>query len=284
MPTSPPSSPQTSEPPSGEAAPSFDFSGLTDEGAEAAAPVIQATVGEGANAPTPAPSAPAAPVVATTTQAPSGVQPAAVVVPLPTPSPAPAPQPAAAAALDMSTPEGVMGALQRDQDSLIQAWADKYFALTEDQANELVTNPVKALPLAAARILYHAISATVGQVHTLVPPMFQALNRATTERGQRVVETEAKFYAKWPQVPRGKHDTLILTYAKAYRSAHPNAPVDEVLDRVGRMVLAELNLPTTAQAPTNSPFVPAGNGARSIVPQPVGEASPWDGFQSEDGF
>jgi hypothetical protein len=167
----------------------------------------------------------------------------------------------------------------------IEAELARSFALSQTDAEELATAPENFIPKFAARIVQTTLMATLAHIQNFVPTM--AMNQfAQVQQYQTATnDVRERFHAKWPQIPRATHDKRIGEISRAVRQANPQATTDFMMDIVGRILVAELNLGPTAPpvapaapARTSTPaFVPASPGNRQMAP-PVRQPGEWDGL------
>jgi len=227
--------------------------------------------------PTPTPAPAAAPAPAT----PAPVEPAPQpVVPAPAPAPAPAaPAPAPAPEVP-DTPTNAPTAEQ------YQAWragreevlATQLYAINDDDAAALLTEPEKILPRMAARmhmeVLEHAMQAIQASMPMILADHTQATQRETSAR--------SLFSSVNPDLNDPRLEPAIIQLGTVYRKMNSQASPEEAARAIGALVRASLNMPapvagggvppaavvpTTPAAPV--PFTPA-RGSGSGASRPAG--------------
>lgn len=215
-----------------------------------------------APAPAPAPAAPAAPVVPA---APAAAAPATAPAPAPAPAAPPAPVPAAPAetaeqqaARQKAEREATEKAAKEQFDSLVSS-----YALPEDLATKLQTEPEKVLPWLAAKVHESVVNRVTELMHGQLPSMIK------TMQGVERAEAEAKkaFYDRWPAL--AAHEETVKRAGMMFRQLNPSAPPDKAIEAIGKMVCESLGLPIAgvpgAQPPappvaSPAPYRPTGGG------------------------
>lgn len=232
-----------------------------EPGDEPAAPDV---TGEGEPAPEPE-STPAKPVEAPPVAA-EAPKPAAVAVE----PPKPAEQPKPAEAPPQHDPKQL-----EELRAKTLADFEKRFQMSPEEEDEFNTSPAKYLARARAvdrlenyESTYYAIAS---QLPRLIATFFQQQQAAVTH--------ETTFYTKWPQLKEAiakdpKVTEQVAQTIQFVRAQSPNAPTEQVIDTVGKMVTAALGLapmppivpsapaaPTTRRVVSRKPIVPSGTGA-----------------------
>ena len=250
------------------AADSDDESGLTVEGEfEVDEPGVEPeTDAEIPPASEPAQDTPAEPSVA----------PVEPVAPVPTPEPQPAapePQPAQAPApaLDYNSwrTQHISG-------------LEKHYALDEETARALLSEPETVLPRLAAQVHFEVTENVLKAVHEMVPGLIRSVTQSTE------VETKAQkaFYEKNPDL-KNVDQAKILQIGAMFRQVNPNADIDTTIVTIGNMVRTALGLPAAGipgqgaappaspQQPVVQPFAPARGGGGGTAPRAPAQGNPW---------
>lgn len=204
---------------------------------------------------TPAPAEPAAPVA-------PPVQPSTPVVPEPTPAQAVAP------VLDYN------------------AWKtqhlsglEKYYALDQDTAQALLTEPETVLPRLAAQVHFEVTENVLKAVHEMMPGVIQQL----TQTNERESKAESAFFEKNPDL-RGVDKSKIMQIGAMFRQVNPTADADTAIATIGTMVRTALGMsasaPTVHTPPSNTPpppapFTPARGGGSGVGPRAPAQNNPW---------
>jgi len=271
-----------------------DIDTIEIQGADATAgapPKTTPSATPSASAPpeTPATAAPAAPQSATpqTPQAPAASPTPAAAQP---PSPAPAPQEGAPSAPQASVPSDpgqMLEMLEKNAKEVIDNLAaSPQFALSNDEATLLETNPAQAVPRILARTYYQAVNATLAHINNLVPGMIDRHTRLM--KAQQ--ENEDAFYGKFPTIKKDLHGADVARFAQIFKQQNPQMTKDDFFAMVGAAVMAKhglMNAPSAPAAPVGAtpstpatpPFTPAKPGA-AVRTTPI-EESPFSGLGQE---
>lgn len=222
----------------------------------------------------------------TPSQDPPAAAPASVVPPAAAPAPpapppaeaAPAPAASAPAANESATPRSPLEeALQgfKAGEKELSAWAGQnLFKLSPEDAEALDTNAVEVIPRLMGQVYVQAMQAAANLMRNFVPGMIDSRVEAVSGAKSRASEAMNEFYAAHPHLNAKDHQSLVDTYAKAYRAAHPKASRAEAIKAVGTMVSAVAGIAPQVAAPARAqPFAPARPGGRQQVngAQQVGE-------------
>lgn len=153
-------------------------------------------------------------------------------------------------------------AVQQHEERLAQ-----YYALPEDLAAQLQTEPELALPKLAAKMHMAVINEAMARLNLMLPQSLESYNQV-----QRA-ETQAKdaFYQRWPTLKN--YEEQVLQMGRMFRQTNPNALPEEALDRVGKMVHMALGLPLPAEAghtPSATPVTPPAAPRAGFRPATVG--------------
>lgn len=178
-------------------------------------------------------------------------------------------------------PHEALRQLQENRDAVIAELASSRFALSDEDADALDSNPNEAIPRIMAKTYFEAVTTAMTQLQNMVPSMVLQVSSFK----EQVQKAGDMFYSQWPQLDRQKHGQVVGQFAKAYREAHPNATPEELIKDVGLMVTTKLGL---GEAKPNGngaakgggkpkpSFVPARGGAGAPMAPP--EVSPFEGL------
>lgn len=211
----------------------------------------------------------------------------------PVPEPQAEPQQAQAAETQTteSTPpasvDDLVQALESNQSDLIDRLSKDAFALTEKDVEALEEDAAAYIPQLLARTHLQSVGAALRYIQALVPQM---VAQATTQaaEGEKAVNA---FYEKWPQLKDAKYEQEVQKAAATYRQLYPDAPLADVIDNVGGMVMVRHGLvpqqqpqPQAEPAPAPvqakaEPYAPPG-ATRSPAPPMNSTQGIWDGFDS----
>lgn len=233
--------------------------------------------------PTPAPPTPTPPQPTPPAPTPPvPPQPGATPSPQPTPGPTPQePQPPAAAQLSASDPAGIADAIEANRDAVLAHLAQTKFAFSEDDIKDLETDVVATMPKLLARVFMEAQMSMQKFLAQSVPGMVKQYQTVSTANNA----AEQKFFAthKALDINNAQHRQTVVRLATLYRQANPTMPLEQLIQEVGPVAMAALqvNAPAASQmTPPRGgmpPFRPAvnGGGGSSPVPEPVNE---WAGM------
>lgn len=199
------------------------------------------------------PVAPSSPVAAPVT----GTVPSHDAQPTPAPPPEPVQPTAAAPAFDLA---------QWEKEQL--TGLEKIYALNEQDAQDLQTQPELILPRLAANMHMVITKSLLTAMQGVMPGQIAQFNQ------QISADTQARdaFYGANPDLK--DHEDAVLRVAQVFRAANPTAPRDTAIKIIGEMTRSSLGLvkvaPTEAapQAPVSNvkPFSPARGGGGGTVP------------------
>ena len=201
--------------------------------------------------------------------APTAAAPTVVQSPSPTSAAPPAPQ-----------APGVPGDLMQMRESLVADIASRY-TVSEEVRNQLLLEPDKVLPTMAARIMVDTYDAVMQTVMAQIPQM-QAQREHVVQVSR---QTEEKFFQRWPALKDPAYSQDILTTARAFRQANPQATPEQALEAVGAIVHVQRGIPLSAPtqappqvAPSVRPPIPVspGGAVRSPAASTPAQGSIWD--------
>jgi len=234
----------------------FEVSETGEESVESTeAPEPSEPAQEPTTEPLVAPVEPAAPVQTPTPQ------PAA-----PEPQPAQAPQPA----LDYNSWK-----------TQHMSGLEKHYALDEDTARALLSEPETVLPRLAAQVHFEVTENVLKAVHEMVP----GLIRSVTQSAEVETKAQNAFYEMNPDL-KNVDQAKILQIGAMFRQVNPNADADTTIVTIGNMVRTALGLPAAgipgqgaappaSPQPVVQPFAPARGGGGGTAPRAPAQANPW---------
>ena len=207
-----------------------------------------------ASEPAPAPAAPEEPA------------PVAAEPPLQPPAPAPV--------VPQATPEE-LAAARKVYETQIAA----RYAISEEDALLLQTEPEKVLPQMAARIYADVMQDVTQQVMGIMPQVIQGYTQSTA----RETQAQSEFFGAWPEL-KG-HDQQVLQMGAMFRQLNPNAPPQEAIAKIGEMTMAALGLKRQQQVGQSAP-PPAAQQFRPAAPghvqTPAPERTKWEMVMDDD--
>lgn len=148
------------------------------------------------------------------------------------------------------------------------------YALSEEDARALITEPEKILPKLAAQVHLDVVDSVIGAVMAQIPQIMQ-----TVQKTQAVSqEAESEFFKAWPQLNDSKYRQAVYSAVATYRALNPKAPRSEVIRAAGLNTMISLRLPLPQELmqfeapPASAGFRPAVPGA-GVTPTPQPGAS-----------
>ena len=219
--------------------------------------------------------------------------PEAVVPPVETPDVTPV-EPAAEAPADptpsapvdevppqpRATPEQITEARNKAKDEV-----DTQYALSEDEAGEMVRNPERAYPRFAAKLFMDVFEAVTVSMNNTMPQMIEQTN--TVKAKQQ--EAENSFYEANPLISR-EHSATVNQFANLYMQANPKATREEMINDVGLQVMFKLKIdPRTAQQQQQQQvpvqqaahYTPAGASSSAAAPVTTDRGNVWGNMADE---
>lgn len=160
---------------------------------------------------------------------------------------------------------------------------EQYYALPEEMAAQLISEPEKVLPILAANLHVAVLEQVMQQVQRVVP---QVLRQAQVGD---VRETQAKgeFFKAWPEL-KG-YDKQIMEVGKMYRAMNPSASPEEAIRRIGETAMTALGIQKKAKGAQPPAPTPAKLKAKGFQPAGVGRVtstapskSEWEALADDD--
>lgn len=163
---------------------------------------------------------------------------------------------------------------------------EKAYALTDDQADMLTTDPQKIFPQLAAQLHMQVMAHVLRVFEAALPQQIQQIN----SRQQDYQKVEGQFKQMYPNLDMGKPEVYqaVSSAAAMVKQQFPQLSMDEKVKRVGLLAHSLLgNMPTEVSpapavttAPKPNPVSPAP--ARGSAGKPgVAVKSEWDQLLSE---
>lgn len=188
-------------------------------------------------------------------------------------------------------PISMARAMAANEAAFVEHLAQTEFALTQEDIQGLEEDAVSYTPKLLARTYMKMQLNLMGHLARVVPAMIQAHNQTTSQNSER----ETSFYAKWPDLNKKEYKDTVQRYARAYRSANPQASFEQMTEELGPMLMALLKInPSAPAAPasgaqprsrttaTHPPFRPAMSGPSSPPPPQVDD--PWAGLDPAQDY
>ena len=170
----------------------------------------------------------------------------------------------------------------------IRGELEKAYAISDEQADLLTTDPQKAFPALAAQLHMQVMSQVLNVIQHALPQQIQLVQTRQQEYGQ----VEGQFKQLYPDLDLAKPDVYeaVKTAANLVGKQFPQMGMDDKVKRVGLLAQSLLgNIPTAASqqaapakqaAPKPAPVspAPARTAAAAIKPN---EPTMWDQLLSE---
>jgi hypothetical protein len=161
---------------------------------------------------------------------------------------------------------------------------EKDFAISEDDAQTLVTEPEKVLPRLAASIYMAAYENATKSIMAAMPKL---ISQTITHQSAAATATN-DFYGKWDKLDRNnsKHADTVNRIGLVYRQVNPNASQEQFTAEVGAQALLALGIPFTEiidAPPIETPraFVPAAPAGAAPTPPPPKSLSAFESLAEE---
>lgn len=209
------------------------------------------------------------------TPAVAAVAPAVETPPAPPPPTAEAPQPAAPAQPTaptadevVNTPEGFLQSFEASKDAMINIFAERTFALSDEDKQALVESPETIIPNLMGRVLFAAASSAQRLMMEQLPFMIQ--NHLSTTKG--VEESQSKFFDAFADLKDPKYRADLQRYADFYRAQYPQSTLEERIQAVGTWGRMHFKLPAPAAASPAAPVAAPSQVVARQVFQPAAAA------------
>lgn len=179
------------------------------------------------------------------------------------------------------TPEEVQAAVTKAREDARSKLTEQ-FKLTEEQADNLISDPNTVLPQLAADLYLDLFDSMMQGLQTQVPAMIQ-----NYQRQQEVRQAADKaFYGAWPQLAKPEYRQVIDRIASTYQQLNPTADAEKAVKEIGAQAWVALRLPIDelvritnagqetvetppATPPANVSHIPANSGGTRIeTPKP----------------
>lgn len=166
------------------------------------------------------------------------------------------------------------------------------FKLSEADIEAINNDVVAAIPKITARTFLRAQAGALRQMERVVPALVERYMKVSKARDA----SQAKFYARWPQVKADEHGAVVDRLAQTYRRENPSATLEQMVEDLGPLVMMVAKIPLQPTAPQQNgqagtpmvgqprrppptPFQPAVGGPAS---PPAAQAhDPWSGYGAE---
>ncbi len=143
-------------------------------------------------------------------------------------------------------PEATPEVTQEEYNEQVQSAREKAteelvtkFQLTEDQADDLVSDPNSVLPQLLANMYLDLFTNVMQGMHSQLPNMIQGVV-STTERESK---QKNAFFTAWPQLNKAEHMKTVKRVGDNYSALNPKASRDDFIREVGAQAWVALRLP-----------------------------------------
>jgi len=150
---------------------------------------------------------------------------------------------------------------------------EQQFQLTEDEADDLVSDPNSVLPKMMAKVYLDLFTSVMQGMQQQLPNMITNVVKSE----EQVVARKTAFYDAWPQLNKAEHLETIRRVGATYAQMNPKATQEDFIKEVGAQAWVALRLPLnellqhTQAAPVVEPVIPVTTGNRT--PAGPGSAS-----------
>lgn len=135
------------------------------------------------------------------------------------------------------TPEKIEEKLAEERKKLV-AELEKRFAISEEEAEELIAEPQKVLPRFKAQLMVELYENLLRAVHTTVPAIVDSVQQYRSQADQY----ERAFFERWPELKDEKYQDALLRMATAYRQANPDASPEDFIEEVGAQAMVRFKI------------------------------------------
>lgn len=181
---------------------------------------------------------------------------------------------------------------QPDLETAKAQWLEELqgsYKLTDEEADQFVTEPEKIVPKLAAIVHQRAVQETLQAVAQMMPQYLQQaltaqpqIIESTLTQAQAAKEAETQFFTAFPDLKA--HGAKVMEVAKFVRQAPENKDIgkEELMVKIGNATRALLGVQAPATPPPQEeqrqqrPFTPAQPGGASGGEAPSAAKSEWD--------
>lgn len=203
--------------------------------------------------------------------------PASTTAPAPAPTPAPAvPAPAPTPVAEVQPPQPteeerrVQVETQRKQ---IAEKLEAHYALSEDDARDVIAEPEKVIP----RLLAKAHMAAMADAQAIFRAQLPALISHYQESSKVQSGAADSFFKAWPELGEAAKDEAvgkrIASVVVGYRQANPTLSTEEIIHQAGLAAIVSLKLPIPPRVMAGH-NVDTPNATKPAVHAPAGGSAP----------
>jgi hypothetical protein len=143
----------------------------------------------------------------------------------------------------------------------LEASLEQHFALNEEDALQLVTDPAKAFPKLQARMFADMWTQMSNMIYQALPTAIERNIREIEVRNDRV----DAFFKAWPKLNKKDHGKTLAQVSKVYANVNPNATEEDVIKYVGMQVML-LHGMAPDSVPVEPPQTPPGTPTPPATP------------------
>lgn len=164
-----------------------------------------------------------------------------------------------------------------------QEQLEQYYAIDEESALALATEPEKVLPKLAAQLHMSVMQQVQAEIAQSIPTLL----KGTQEREVRESKAKNEFFTAWPEL-KGKENE-VMQMGLMFRQLNPKATPQEAIQRIGEMTMNALGIARQQQqqqqqqqrpAAPATPFRPAG-GPSAVRPAGTQSKNAWEDLLDE---
>lgn len=172
------------------------------------------------------------------------------------------PEPVAEEPVTPQTPEEAEAQVK----ALHEGFAKQY-QLTEEQADQFLTDPAVALPMLAAQLHVNILSQVMQLLQNHLPQQITQVQQMTAKRQ----EVEGLFKQAWPDLDLGKPEIsdVVTEASRLAKQRYPKADMSELIQKTGLIAHALMGTVPQGQGAAPAPAAPAAR-PNPVSPTPAG--------------
>lgn len=156
------------------------------------------------------------------------------------------PTPTPAVETPPAQPEPLTAEQEAEQLKQLRGALEQSYALTDEDADAVLTDPKTALP----RLMANAHLQIMGQVAQMLQHVVPQILEVTTKQSQTKQSINDKFAARWPELAAdAANKQSVIAAIQTVKAANPTLSVDEVIEKVGPVAYAIIGKPVPVAAP-----------------------------------
>lgn len=139
---------------------------------------------------------------------------------------------------------------QEAQLAVFRGALEQQYALTDEDAEAVLTDPKTTLPRLMANVHMQMMSQFAQMLQVVVPQILDV----TTKQSQTKQSINDQFAKRWPDIAADEAGKdLVVTAIRTVKAAHPTATLDVVIEKVGPVYYALSGKSPAAPAPAAPP-------------------------------